>query len=186
MRPRKRYRREMTMLKRAKCGQGPTSRGTTLTSTVRKGPRLPTNVEGQDEGDGWIGRVGEDPDRGAAFAGLAVERKQAGMKTERSLRRHEDAGVEASLADEGRSTGREGVAGVECAQTSLSTEGQPIGVKGAPVGEFKADLPDAGQRNGIDRPDPGLETHGDGARVVAGKRPGGNAAPQVDYQVLGP
>src|SRR6476661_8597197 len=87
-----------------------------------EGAPLPTDVEWEDEGDGWIGRVGEDPDRGAAFRGLAVERKQAGMKTERSLRRYEYADVEVSLADEGRSTGCDGVASVECPQLSLSTE----------------------------------------------------------------
>ena len=63
--------------------------------------------------------------------------------------------------------------------------GRPFRVERTPVGEFKADLLDAWQRDGIPRLDPGLKAHGDGARVVAGKRPRRNAAPQVDDQALG-
>ena len=69
-------------------------------------------------GEVVIGRVREDPDRGAALAGLAVEREQAGMEPERSLGRHEDARVELSAPDQGRSTGGEGVAGVERTQST--------------------------------------------------------------------
>ena len=107
------------------------------------------------------------------------------MEAERGLRRDEDARVEASLADESRPTCREGVAGVECAQLGPTAEGQAFGVERTPVGEFEADLLDAWKRDGVHRLDPGLKAHGDRARVVAGKRPRRNAAPQVDDQALG-
>ena len=141
------------MLKWAKCGQGPTSRGTVADENGPEGPVLPANVEGQDEGEGWVGRVREDPDRGAALAGLAVEREQAGVEAERSLGRHEDARVELSPPDQGRSTFGEGVAGVERTQSTPRTDGQPVGVKGTPVGEFEAYLPDAREGNRVRRPD---------------------------------
>jgi hypothetical protein len=75
------------------------------------------------------------------------------------------------------------VTSVERAQFVPRADGQPFGVEDSLVGEFEADLPDARQRNGVFRLDPGLKADGDGDRVVSGKSSRRNASPKINDQV---
>ena len=73
------------MLKWAKCGQGPTSRGTTLTRTVRKGPDCRRTWKGRTKETGGSGEYAKTQIAVTALAGLAVEGEQPGVEAERSL-----------------------------------------------------------------------------------------------------